>query len=75
MVLTNAFNGAGDTKTPTIINLFCFWAFQVPIAYTMAIKLGLGPRGVFLAIILAETSITIISFVLFRRGSWKKVKL
>jgi putative MATE family efflux protein len=75
MVLTNAFNGAGDTKTPTIINLFCFWAFQVPIAYLMAITFGLGPRGVFLAIIIAETTITIVSFVLFRRGGWKKIKV
>jgi len=75
MVLTNAFNGAGDTRTPTIINLFCFWAFQVPIAYLMAITFRLGPKGVFLAIIIAETTITIVSFILFRKGSWKKVKV
>lgn len=75
MVLTNAFNGAGDTKTPTIINLFCFWAFQVPVAYLMAIAFGFGPRGVFLAIIIAETAITMVSFVLFRKGGWKKIKV
>jgi len=75
MVLTNAFNGAGDTKTPTLINLFCFWGFQVPIAYLMAITFGLGPKGVFLAIIIAETTITIVSFVLFRKGNWKKVNV
>jgi putative MATE family efflux protein len=75
MVLTNAFNGAGDTKTPTIINLFCFWGFQIPIAYLMAITFGLGPRGVFLAIIIAETTITIVAFILFKKGSWKKIKV
>ncbi len=75
MVLTNAFNGAGDTKTPTLINLFCFWAFQVPMAYLLAITFRLGPKGVFLAIIIAETTITMVSFILFRRGSWKKVKV
>jgi putative MATE family efflux protein len=75
MVLINAFNGAGDTRTPTIINLFCFWGFQIPIAYLMAITFRLGPKGVFLAIIIAETTITIVAFVLFRKGSWKKVKV
>jgi putative MATE family efflux protein len=75
MVLTNAFNGAGDTRTPTIINLFCFWAFQIPVAYVLAIVLDLGPTGVFLAILLAETVITISSFILFRKGRWKQVKV
>ncbi len=75
MVLTNAFNGAGDTKTPTLISLFCFWTFQIPIAYLMAITLNLGERGVFLAIIIAETAITIVAFLLFRRGRWKMVKV
>jgi putative MATE family efflux protein len=75
MVLTNAFNGAGDTRTPTIINLFCFWAFQIPVAYCLALVLNLGPTGVFLAIILAETAITITSFLLFRKGRWKQVKV
>ena len=75
MVLTNAFNGAGDTRTPTIINLFCFWAFQIPLAYFLAIVLRKGPDGVFLAILLSETCITVISFLLFRRGNWKKVEV
>jgi putative MATE family efflux protein len=75
MVLMNAFNGAGDTVTPTVISLFCFWAFQVPIAYLMAITLKIGPRGVFFAIIIAETVVTIVSFIIFRRGNWKKVKV
>lgn len=75
MVLTNAFNGAGDTRTPTIINLFCFWAFQIPLAWFLAIFLGLGPKGVFLAILTAESSLTVVSFFLLRRGNWKKVKV
>jgi putative MATE family efflux protein len=75
MVLTNAFNGAGDTRTPTIINLFCFWAFQIPIAWLLAVVLNLGPTGVFLAVLLAETAITIAGFIIFRKGRWKKVKI
>jgi putative MATE family efflux protein len=75
MVLTNAFNGAGDTRTPTIINIFCFWAFQIPVAYCLAIVLDLGPTGVFLAILSAETAITAVSFVLFRKGRWKEIKV
>ena len=75
MVLTNAFNGAGDTRTPTVINLFCFWAFQIPVAYVLAIPLDLGPTGVFLAILLTETATMITSLILFRKGRWKQVKV
>ena len=75
MVLMNAFNGAGDTRTPTIISLFCFWAFQIPIAYFMAITLGIGPKGVFWAIIITETTVTIVSYIIFKKGKWKKTKV
>jgi putative MATE family efflux protein len=75
MVVTNAFNGAGDTKTPTLINVFGFWLFQVPIAYLLAIVLKLGPKGVFIAIVAAETGISIAGIILFRRGKWKQVKI
>ena len=75
MVLTNAFNGAGDTRTPTIINLFCFWAFQIPMAWFLANFLGLGPSGVFVAILTAESSLTVVSFFLLRKGNWKKVQV
>jgi Na+-driven multidrug efflux pump len=75
MVVTNAFNGAGDTKTPTLINIFGFWLFQVPIAYLLAIVLKLGPKGVFIAIVAAETGISIAGIILFRRGKWKQVKI
>ncbi|HEY6902409.1 MAG TPA: MATE family efflux transporter, partial [Puia sp.] len=64
MVLTNAFNGAGDTRTPTIVNLIFFWAFQIPFAWLLAIYLGYGPEGVFSAILVTETTITIVSFIL-----------
>jgi len=75
MVVTNAFNGAGDTKTPTLINIFGFWLFQVPLAYLLALAMHLGPKGVFIAIVLTETGITIAGIIIFRKGKWKKVKI
>ncbi|WP_207491741.1 MATE family efflux transporter [Aridibaculum aurantiacum] len=75
MVLMNAFNGAGDTRTPTWINLCGFWAFQIPLAYILAKTLQLGPLGVFLAIIIAESAITVVTYFIFRRGKWKLVKI
>jgi putative MATE family efflux protein len=75
MVVTNAFNGAGDTRTPTLINIFGFWMFQVPLAFLLAMVFNLGPKGVFIAIVLAETGITIAGIILFRKGKWKKVKI
>src|SRR5205823_13726860 len=75
MVLTSAFNGAGDTWTPTWINLACFWAFEIPLAYILARVLGVGPFGVFLAITLGYSSFAVVSAVLFRRGNWKLRKV
>jgi putative MATE family efflux protein len=75
MVLTSAFNGAGDTRTPTIINLFLFWAFQTPLAWVLAIFFGWGPPGVFWAIVITESALTVVSWVIFRQGRWKKVKI
>ncbi len=72
MVLVQAFNGAGDTRTPTAINFFCYWCFQIPLAYTLAVGLNWGARGAFVAIPAAETAMTISAFLLFRRGTWKK---
>ncbi|MDX6385164.1 MAG: hypothetical protein QOK48_2737 [Blastocatellia bacterium] len=71
MVLTQSFNGAGDTWTPTIINLFVFWVWELPLAYVLAIVLGFGPRGVFLAITIAFSTLAIVSAIFFRRGKWK----
>jgi putative MATE family efflux protein len=71
MVITQSFNGAGDTWTPTIINLFVFWLWELPLAYVLAIFLGIGPRGVFLAIMIAFSTLAIVSALVFRRGNWK----
>jgi putative MATE family efflux protein len=75
MVMTNAFNGAGDTKTPTLINVVGFWAFQIPLAYLLSTYFGLGPTGVFISIPVAETAITIAAFILFKKGRWKTVNV
>jgi len=75
MVMINAFNGAGDSKTPTWINLFWFWVFQIPLAYLLAIVLHIGSTGVFIAIVTTETCITITSVILFKRGKWKLIKI
>jgi putative MATE family efflux protein len=75
MVLINAFNGAGDTWTPTWVNLGGFWLFQIPLAYLLATQFNMGPTGVFVAIPISETAITLAGIVLFRRGKWKKVKV
>ena len=75
MVMINAFNGAGDSRTPTWINLFWFWIFQIPFAYLLASVWKMGPQGVFLAIVITETCIAITSVIIFRRGKWKTVKI
>jgi putative MATE family efflux protein len=75
MVMMNAFNGAGDTRTPTFINLFGFWGIQIPLAYFLAKTLEMGPLGVFIAIPVAETVITLTAWYLFRKGKWKQTKI
>jgi putative MATE family efflux protein len=71
MVLGQSFNGAGDTWTPTIINLFVFWLLEIPLAYCLAILFGFGPQGVFLAITIAFSMLAVVSAIVFRRGRWK----
>lgn len=73
MVMVNALNGAGDTKTPTLINLFGFWAFQIPFAFLLAKWLNMGAVGSFIAIPVAETLIAIAAYILFKKGKWKTV--
>lgn len=75
MVMINAFNGAGDTWTPTKINFFGFWLFQIPLAYLLAQYFRMGTAGVFVAIPVAEAAITIVAFILFKRGGWKLKKV
>ncbi len=75
MVISQAFNGAGDTRTPTKINFIAFWIFQLPFAYTAAIVFDMGALGVFLAITLAEVLLSVIAIVWFRKGHWKKVEV
>jgi len=75
MVINSSFNGAGDSKTPTWINLFGFWAFQIPLAYLLAITFKLGPTGVFFAIIITEALITTAGIIIFRMGKWKLIKI
>ena len=75
MVYTNAFNGAGDTWTPTLINLGIFWLFEIPLAHVLAVRAGLGPRGVFLAITIAFSTLAVVGGLLFRRGKWKEKRV
>jgi putative MATE family efflux protein len=72
MVLTQAFNGAGDTWTPTMLNLVVFWLFEIPLAYFLAQTLHMGPHGVFLAITIAFSALTFSSAAVFRLGRWKR---
>lgn len=72
MVLISAFNGAGDTWTPTKINIIAFWLFQIPFAYLLAKYLAMGPTGVFIAIPVAEVGITIAAYIIFKKGNWQK---
>ena len=75
MVIIQSFNGAGDTKTPTYINLVCFWLFQLPIAYLIAITFNAGPIGVFCAITAAEVLVTIVGYIWFKKGTWKTTQV
>ena len=75
MVISQAFNGAGDTRTPTKINFVAFWIFQLPFAYLASFTVGWGALGVFLAITLAEVLLSVIAIVWFRKGYWKKVQV
>jgi putative MATE family efflux protein len=75
MVVTQAFNGAGDTKTPMRINLICFWLWEIPLAYLLSRPLGLGPTGIFIAIASAFSLVAVLGVTWFRQGRWKSVQV
>jgi putative MATE family efflux protein len=75
MVMTQALNGAGDTKTPTIINLVCFWLFQVPLGYFLAKTLDWKATGAFVAIPIAEVFVALLAWYFFKKGKWKTVEV
>lgn len=75
MIVIQALNGAGDTRTPSLLNFICFWMLQIPAAYWLATGVGFGPEGVFIAIVVAESLLTILGVIIFRRGAWKVQKV
>jgi Na+-driven multidrug efflux pump len=75
MVMMQALNGAGDTRTPTLINFFCFWLFQIPLAYILAYNFHLKATGAFIAVPVAETMIALVAWYFFKRGKWKTISV
>lgn len=75
MVMTQALNGSGDTKTPTLINFVCFWLFQIPLAYLLAIGLDMKATGAFIALPVAETVVALVAWYYFRKGKWKTIQV
>jgi len=75
MVISQAFNGAGDTSTPTWLNFICFWLIQIPLAYLMGITWDIGPNGVFWAVAISESILALLCIYMFRRGKWKLVQI
>jgi Na+-driven multidrug efflux pump len=73
--MLQAFNGAGNTRTPTLVNLFGYWVLEIPLAYALAIWLDWRSNGVYLAILLSECAIAAVSVLLFRRGRWKEARI
>lgn len=71
MVLVNSFNGAGDTSTPLKINIFAFWMLEIPLAWLLSMKAGMEESGVFIAIVVAESFMTLTAWIIFRKGKWK----
>jgi Na+-driven multidrug efflux pump len=75
MVISQSFNGAGDTFTPMVVNIICFWFIQIPLGFVLAKTLGMGLAGVCWAIVLSEIVLAIIFIILFRQGKWKTVAI
>ncbi len=70
-VISQSFSGAGDTVTPTLINAGAMWLCQIPLAYALSVGLALGPRGVFVALLISESVLALVTILAFRRGLWK----
>ena len=75
LVLVQAFNGAGDTVTPTVINIICYWLFQIPVASYLAGAGGMGTDGVFIAVTLTQCLVAVCGIIAFRMGRWKKSRV
>ena len=75
MIIIQSLNGAGDTRTPSLLNFICFWIVQIPLAYWLATSAGLGPNGVFVAIVVSESILTILGVIVFRRGRWRTMEV
>lgn len=75
MIMIQALNGAGDTGTPSALNLIAFWIIQIPLALWLAKSVGYGPDGVFIAIVISESLLTVFSIIVFRRGRWKQQRV
>ncbi|HEX2686549.1 MAG TPA: MATE family efflux transporter [Kofleriaceae bacterium] len=75
LVLSSAFNGAGDTRTPTIMNLFCFWIWEIPLAWVLARPLEVGAQGIVVAVAVAFSTLAVVSVIVFRRGRWKSQRV
>jgi putative MATE family efflux protein len=71
LVVSSAFNGAGDTRTPTLMNLFCFWLWEIPLAWVLAHPIGVGAYGIVIAVAVAFSTLAVVSVLVFRRGRWK----
>ena len=71
MIVIQAINGAGDTRTPSFLNFICFWIVQIPLAYWLATSVGMGPNGVFLSIVVSESLLSVLGVIMFRRGKWR----
>lgn len=75
MIVIQAINGAGDTRTPSLLNFICFWIVQIPLAYWLATAAGLGPNGVFIAIVVSESILSVLGVAVFRRGRWREMEV
>ena len=75
MVIGQAFNGAGDTYTPTVLNIIAFWLIQIPLAYVLANMTGLGATGVYIAVAVSSSILAIMAIIIFRQGKWKTVEV